>query len=89
MEVKEVFPFMTYPDPWGKVMTWDSWNDFVDLYYKQRGWDLETGWPTRKVWESVGLGDVADEMEAMDKLPPEGRIEYIRKPCPILSGKTQ
>lgn len=89
LEVKEVFPYLTYPDPWEKVMTWDGWNDFVDLYYKQRGWDLQTGWPTRSVWEAAGLGDIADEMETIGKLPPEGRTEYTRSACPVPPRKKE
>lgn len=83
MEAAEVYPFLTYPDPWGEVDTWDEWNDTVDLYYKANGWDLETGWPYRSTWEKYGLKDVADEMEKLGMLPPEGRTEYVRKPAPI------
>lgn len=83
MEVEEVYPFLTYPDPWGEVDTWDEWNDTVDLYYRMNGWDLETGWPYRSTWEKYELGDVADEMERLGMLPPEGRTEYVRKPNPI------
>ena len=80
MEVNEIFPYMTYPDPYGEVVTWDEWNDAVDLYYKEVGYDLETGWPTRSTWEKYGLSDVADQMEAIGLLPPEGRDSYVRKP---------
>ena len=83
MEVNEVFPYLTYPDPWGEVVTWDEWNDLVDLYYKELGWDLKTGWPTRSTWEKYGLKDIADDMEKLGKLPPEGRTEYERTPNPF------
>ncbi len=83
MESVEPFPFMRYPDPYGDSCTWEEWNDAVDLYYNERGYDLETGWPTRSTWEKHGLGDVADEMERLGKLPPEGRTEYTRKPGPV------
>lgn len=83
MEVAEMYPYLTYPDPWGNKLNWDEWNNFADMYYEERGWDLETGWPTRSVWEKYGLSDLADELEALGKLPPEGRKEYTRKPNPI------
>lgn len=83
MEVPEQYPMMTYPDPWGSVATWDEWNDFVDLFYEESGWDLQTGWPTRSTWEKYGLGDIADEMESLGKLPPEGRKTYERLPDPL------
>lgn len=39
-------------------------------YYKLRGWDVETGIPTRKRLEELGLKDVADKLEANGiKLP--------------------
>jgi aldehyde:ferredoxin oxidoreductase len=69
LEVNEIFPIMQYPDPWGQTVTWEEWNDLVDLYYKERGWDLSTGWPTRAAYEALDLKDVADEMESLGKLP--------------------
>ena len=41
----------------------------VDNYYKQRGWDTITGWPTRTKYEQLGLGHVADEMARLGLLP--------------------
>ena len=69
MEVNAVFPTLQYPDPYGETVDWDDWNDFVDLYYKKRGWDVKTGWPTRETWEKYGLEDIADDMESIGKLP--------------------
>jgi len=41
----------------------------LDEYYELRGWDRETGWPTReKLWE-LDLKDVADALEKMGRLP--------------------
>lgn len=37
-------------------------------YYQVRGYDWETGYPTRSTLERAGLGDVADELEKMGKL---------------------
>ncbi|RLG46670.1 MAG: aldehyde:ferredoxin oxidoreductase [Thermoproteota archaeon] len=38
-------------------------------YYELRGWDVETGLPTREKLEQLGLWDVADELERMGRLP--------------------
>jgi aldehyde:ferredoxin oxidoreductase len=69
MEVSEIFPGLTYPDPRGETVSWEEWNDFADLYYERRGWDKATGWPTRETWEKYGLSDIADDMEKIGKLP--------------------
>ncbi len=37
----------------------------LDAYYELSGWDLESGWPTRARLETLGLGDVADELEGV------------------------
>ena len=34
----------------------------LDRYYELRGWNPETGWPTRARLEALGLGDVADDV---------------------------
>jgi aldehyde:ferredoxin oxidoreductase len=69
MEVDAIFPTMQYPDPLGQTVEWDEWNDLVDIYYDRRGWDRETGWPTRATYERYGLADVADGLETLGKLP--------------------
>jgi aldehyde:ferredoxin oxidoreductase len=69
MEVNAVFPGLQYPDPFGETVSWEDWNDLVDLYYEHRGWDKETGWPTRETWEKYGLTDIANDMAAIGKLP--------------------
>jgi len=33
-----------------------------------RGWNPETGWPTREKLDELGLSDVADGLEAVEKL---------------------
>jgi len=40
-----------------------------DRYYTLRGWDVNTGWPTRTKLEELGLKDVADELASIGKLP--------------------
>lgn len=46
----------------------------LDEYYEVRGWDKETSWPTRAKLESLKLKYVADELQKMDKLPPNKRV---------------
>jgi aldehyde:ferredoxin oxidoreductase len=53
----------------GRKQYREDWNDLVDLYYDRRGWDRETGWPTRETYEKYGLGDVAEALDAIGKLP--------------------
>lgn len=84
MEVEAIFPYLTWPDPWGMRVNWNEFNDLVDKFYEKNGWDLATGWPYRSTWEKYGLKDVADEMEKLGKLPPEGGTPgYTRKEWPL------
>jgi aldehyde:ferredoxin oxidoreductase len=69
MEVNEVYPALKFPDCEGTTVEWDDYNYLVDLYYDERGWDRKTGWPTRETYEKTGLGDIADELEKLGKLP--------------------
>ena len=72
MEVNEVLPMLAYPDADGKTVSEGEYNYLVDNYYRLRGWDLQTGWPTRETYEKYGLKDIADELENLDKLPTSG-----------------
>ncbi len=83
MEVENVYPFMTYPDPFGNVMTWTEWNDGVDLYYENSGWQKKTGWPLRATWDKYGLSEVADELQALGKVPVSDDPDYVRKENPF------
>ena len=38
-------------------------------YYKERGWDVTTGHPTRKTLERLDLKDVADQLDKENLLP--------------------
>lgn len=46
----------------------EKWDKMLDEYYDLVGWDKETGVPTRARLETLGLKDVADELERMGKL---------------------
>jgi aldehyde:ferredoxin oxidoreductase len=69
MEVNEVLPMLNYPDADGKTVSEAEYNHLVDNYYRLRGWDLKTGWPTRETYEKYGLPEVADELAVSGKLP--------------------
>lgn len=38
-------------------------------YYDLRGWDVNTGGPTRAKLEDLGLKEIADELASIGKLP--------------------
>ncbi len=40
----------------------------LDEYYEARGWDKKTGLPTRSKLESLGLREIADELERLGRL---------------------
>jgi len=46
-----------------------KFEELKDRYYELRGWDVNTGWPTRAKLEELGLKDVADELASIGKLP--------------------
>jgi len=52
----------------GEKIDKDKFKIMLDDYYERRGWDKETGTPTRERLESLGLKKVADELEKMEKL---------------------
>ena len=41
----------------------DKFNMMLDEYYNRRDWDKESGLPTRKKLQELGLVDLADELE--------------------------
>ena len=75
IEANEAYKGLRFPDSMGLTTGWDEWNDLVDLYYEERGWDKETGWPTREIWEKYGLKDIADEMQTLGKLPEPVKLD--------------
>lgn len=52
----------------GRVLDREKFEDFKGRYYQREGWDPATGWPTRATLEGLGLGYVADGLEAAGKL---------------------
>jgi aldehyde:ferredoxin oxidoreductase len=46
----------------------EKFEQLKDRYYQLRGWDVETGQPTRITLEELGLGYVADELANIGRL---------------------
>jgi aldehyde:ferredoxin oxidoreductase len=57
------------PDAEGAIVPPAQLNKMLDEYYTLHGWDLETSWPTRSTLETLGLHDVAVELDRLGKLP--------------------
>jgi hypothetical protein len=41
---------------------------FKTNFYKLEGWGIDTGWPTRKTLEGLGMKQIADTMAGKGKL---------------------
>jgi aldehyde:ferredoxin oxidoreductase len=52
----------------GTLIEKEKFEVMLDDYYSLRGWDVETGIPTRETLEGLGLKDVADELEQREHL---------------------
>jgi hypothetical protein len=68
---ERVIPAFEYDENWinpeiGVRMRLDraQFLPLMDEYYRLRGWDVETGWPTRERLQALGLADVHDPMVA-------------------------
>ncbi len=57
-----------YINLFGRKVDRVKFEEWKTKYYKFEGWNPETGWPTRKALEEVGLKIVADELEKNKKL---------------------
>ncbi len=44
----------------GNYISRDDLNFMLDEYYRERGWDIKTGMPTKEKLEELGLGDVVE-----------------------------
>ncbi len=51
----------------GRHFDLDQFEDFKTRFYRFQGWNENTGCPTRETLESIGLGNVADELEKNTK----------------------
>lgn len=52
----------------GETIPRDAFDKMLDYYYDFRGWEKKTGIPTRKRLQELGLGYVAEELEALGLL---------------------
>jgi len=91
---ERVLPSFEYDENWinpelgeRKALDRQEFDPLMDEYYRLRGWDVSTGWPTRERLESLDLGYVCDEMiagaeaarERLPELPPEKPVVDIHR----------
>ena len=62
--------YFEYPEKSdGTKLNKEIFDCYLEEYYRQRGWDELTGWPTREKLEELGLEEVASALEKSGKLP--------------------
>lgn len=76
--------------PGTNKMDRDDMRKALTMFYIEMGWDPVTGAPTRKTLDRLGLTDVADDLAALNLLPPDERSQaeidqamgagYVAKP---------
>ncbi|MFC1871919.1 aldehyde ferredoxin oxidoreductase C-terminal domain-containing protein, partial [Chloroflexota bacterium] len=70
------FPDRFYTEPMpegpakGAILSRETIDQLLDEYYELRGWDKETGLPTREKLADLGLSDIANDLRQRGKLPP-------------------
>ena len=57
------------PDRAGAINSQQELDGMLDGYYRLHGWDLATSWPNRQTLEELDMGDVAEELGSLGKLP--------------------
>ncbi len=57
------------PDREGAINPQQELDAMLDEYYALHGWDPATSWPTEETLRGLDLGDVADELKRLGKLP--------------------
>lgn len=45
-----------------------KWDEMLDRFYELNKWDRQTGWPTRKGLEELGLGEIAERLKKVGRL---------------------
>jgi aldehyde:ferredoxin oxidoreductase len=58
----------TYVNTSGRSIDREKFEQWKTKYYRLEGWDPDTGWPTRKTLEGVGLKPIADELARQRRL---------------------
>ena len=56
----------TLKDYFGNPMTRDDVKRVLDDYYDERGWDIESGVPTKKTLIDLGISNVIDDLDRLD-----------------------
>jgi len=57
-----------YDECIGRVLNRTKFDEWKTKFYTLEGWDTSNGWPTRATLEGLGLGFVADRLQAAGKL---------------------
>jgi len=57
-----------FPEGLSAPLDREKWEALKDRYYQLRGWDVDTGRPTRAKLEELGMRDVADGLENAGRL---------------------
>ena len=57
------------PSQIGLAFDQEKFSKMLDEYYEVRGWDVETGIPTRETLHELGLDDIAEDLQKRNKLP--------------------
>jgi aldehyde:ferredoxin oxidoreductase len=55
----------------GRSMDKDKFEEWKTIFYRLEGWDTQTGWPKRSTLEKMGMGFVADALQAAGRLGRE------------------
>ena len=53
-----------------KEMKANELEQFKSHFCEQEGWDVETGWPTRKTLEKLSLNNIVDKLGSKGKQGP-------------------
>ena len=68
------WPALFYEEPFpgktqkGALLSRKEVNRLLDDYYEVRGWNKESGLPTRETLLKLGLDSVADELSALSRI---------------------
>jgi aldehyde:ferredoxin oxidoreductase len=52
----------------GRMLDKAKFEEFKSIFYRMEGWDVETGWPTRKLLAKLDMVEVADALESAGRL---------------------
>ncbi|MFO7917271.1 MAG: aldehyde ferredoxin oxidoreductase N-terminal domain-containing protein [Anaerolineae bacterium] len=98
---QRVLPSFAYDENWvnpkigeHKALDIQRFMPVMDEYYRLRGWDVETGWPTRARLEAIGLDHVYEEMmegarrakKRLPELPAQKPVRDIHQHDPERTG---